>query len=126
MAARKKFPELSYDIPPDDTPERRLIAAVLENAIIDAFGSPVVCGSATVHVVRKQALSWLLSRCTKEWSLNWICEELNISAKRIRKFAIDSHDNKVKYIKPGTRTHSLRGTGDHRPKRLRSSVSPLK
>ena len=65
-------------------PERFLLAALLERAILDAIGY----GLCTLPKDTRQARHWLLDEelSDQPWTLGWVCMHLDIEVKTIRDF----------------------------------------
>ena len=70
-----------FDIPNETgTPERRLILAILERAILDYVGND--------EREAEDALAWIFDELPGdgrlEFSFSWICDELDLDRERIR------------------------------------------
>lgn len=55
-----------------DIPEKRLVIAVLEDAV-DRYKN------------REEELDWFLSKSKKPWSINWICDILDLNKSYLLK-----------------------------------------
>jgi len=67
---------------PDYIPEQRLLAAVLERAILDLRSEVPI-----EQHIQRQCLAWIHSRSTHQWSFEWVCLHLDFNPKYIRKLA---------------------------------------
>jgi len=72
-------------------PERRLIAAIVLNAIKDAAGFPTMSGDGDRHIRRQiieEAREWLFtSQAMTPMSFLWSCEVLGLDPSLVRKNA---------------------------------------
>jgi hypothetical protein len=69
-------------------PERNLMAAILERALIDAIGQSLELRAS----LKRQARLWINERfevLAPCWSFEWICEQLDLDPELVRKFAIE-------------------------------------
>lgn len=66
-----------------DTPERSLIAGMLQRAILDIAGSD--------RREARKAERWVNSSSDKNFSFNWCCISLDLNPKDIRKILIPSY-----------------------------------
>lgn len=101
-------------------PERKLLCAIIQMAIVDACGH-VVSGVDEI-VARYKARKWILDSNIKlksPFSYGWICQELELCPYRIRQFVLDSIANKTEYQRVTSRIYGLRGTGNHTTKTKR-------
>jgi hypothetical protein len=65
-----------------ESPERTLLGAILERAILD-LRSTVICEP---HI-RRDCLKWFISKDVTPFSFLWICDQLDIEAYYIRRMA---------------------------------------
>lgn len=72
--------------------EARLIAAILQRAIMDAIGSSLINAA-----VRREAMAWLISTETGEWSCKWACEAIDLDHKKLQKI-IAVNSNPCNYL----------------------------
>lgn len=71
-------------------PERFLLAALLERAILDAVGY----GLCTLAKDTRQARHWLFDEelSDQPWTLGWVCMHLDLEVKTIRDFCTKNRD----------------------------------
>lgn len=67
------------------TPEVCLLWAVLERGIIDFTGKVGSIGTEDKNYWERNAKAWVLSNATDPFSFNWICDELGLIAKQVRR-----------------------------------------
>jgi len=72
----------------ESAPERKLLAACLERALLDLRGLTDRPGSTKAQEKRESA-AWIFSNDEHPWSLVWMCNEMDISVASIRKMAKD-------------------------------------
>lgn len=79
MAERKKIPEDTIEPTYFNSPERNLLASVIQRAICDAYDK-------TFHElhVRVEARGWLESTLKTPFSFLWACSILELNPKCIR------------------------------------------
>jgi len=81
--------KLSYETPP----HLRLMAAIIERAVLDAIGETL----SEDYREQTRAFYWIVDDSERSWSFIWLCEALDISGERIRDYVRQSQgrDNKL-------------------------------
>ena len=83
------LPPLAADTDPKElVPEQRLLAAVLERAILD-LNSRV----SIEKNIRREALAWIHCDADHDWSFLWICQYLDLDPKWLRGLAQRTYFN---------------------------------
>jgi hypothetical protein len=73
-----------------DTPEKSLIAAILDRAIRDIV-NPADCTYMLKYknTNKRSAVAWLRQRHNEPFSFLWICQHLDICPRRTRTFVLE-------------------------------------
>lgn len=72
-------------------PEKKLLAAILERAIIDATGR-----AKDIPIdERTLARIWLKDASIARWSFNWVCDNLGLDGEIVRKFVWQADTNPI-------------------------------
>lgn len=99
-------PDYLYLIPEEEDPihaEKSLLASVLERAIADAMRVVGKIGaSETPQAVSREALKWIMRKQKTKlepFSFEWICENLNLEPKALRKAVLRAREARAVYIR---------------------------
>ena len=92
LASTSEFPSL---------PERTLLVAILERAILDACGLVTAASGDSKARIKAEARDWIASEIDTPWSFSWVCDLLGISATPIRRALL--HDRPSPNVDHGWR-----------------------
>lgn len=82
ISSRINGPE--HETPVNHAPERRLLAAMLERAILD-----LRCNTdLTKQNDARESLLWIETNSSAPFSFEWLCNELELDPTHLRRFAI--------------------------------------
>ncbi len=79
------------------TPEKTLLAAMLERAVADALCATKQCYETRVHA--REALAWVKSRRDDAFSFVWVSEALNLDPSILRNYIIRCKKEQIKFYR---------------------------
>lgn len=90
----------------DDGPplpiEHRLLAAILNRAMLDATGNHNIRGDCRCpKLITTDALEWLNDDSNSTFSAHWICDQLNLSIEDVRHQLSLVRSRKIKFFRRG-------------------------
>ena len=74
-STNKITPASSEIEPAPESPERTLLAAILNLTIVDICNPT---GGFRTPAVKRQAVQWVHDKGTDDWSYRWVCSELDL------------------------------------------------